>query len=51
MMSEELRKVMDKVWLNFFNDYLYKKGAITAYEWNQMANKIDSLNVKKTKNN
>ena len=33
----------NKIWLNFFNEYLYKNGVLTELERDKMINKISNF--------
>ncbi len=33
----------NKIWLNFFNEYLYKNGFLTKIEHDKMINKISNF--------
>ena len=37
----EKQKVIDKLWLNYFNDTLYDKGLISEDDRNRMRNRIN----------
>ena len=43
MTNEQQKKAMvEKLWLNYFNQTLYEKGYITEAQRNRLKNRIDS---------
>jgi hypothetical protein len=41
-MTDTKKAVASEIWLNYFNNYLYKNGIITEIERNKMKNLIAS---------
>lgn len=35
--------VLNQIWLNYFNEYLYEEGFLTEQERNEMSNKISAF--------
>lgn len=50
MQNDNINPIVEKIWMEYFNNYLYKKGTISEREWSQMSNKILSIgNINKIK--